>query len=737
MVVYCRIDLSRCVPVLLLAIAGLILFAPTSNAALPADAAENLALLKSTPYRNTNHDGSRWASVPSVDLPIDDFLVPWQDYRDAGGITRPIIGSGAFRVLCEFSHFAYDDPIIFPGQPAATHLHLFFGNTDANAFSTTQSLLDSGSSTCNGQELNRTAYWVPALIDAEGNVPVPQDALVYYKGYYGRDSDPGPTEVYPAGMRLVSGMSMASAPQPGHRNFRELFFRCYRPGTGGDNPVNTRSVTIPSCPDDSYLEMNVKFQTCWNGQDPADYRNNAAYSDVWPTSGSCPDSHPRKLPQMEYRVFFHDHQGSENWILSSDVSMADRSTITGRGYSLHGDWFGGWNRQVNQRWIDNCVNIVDTDCDEGLLADPRRNPAAKGLRIRPQYTATTRVPGAALLSDLCPVNKRFTGQTSVALCLRGLPDATTLLSPAGVVNGGLPTYRWNAVDTASDYLLSVTDADGNVVIEQHYSQLEAGCAAGELTCEVAPNQPVRGSLIWRVRTSNISGDGDWSEALKFRVNDAPAVSVRAGSITVVERTGAALVTVSLSAPATQTCTVRVSSRGREAIPGQDYYGASVMLEFAPGDVEKTISYTVLDDRKQEDDETFAVALANATGCMAAADGQVTIVDDDRAPLPQVNIERVSVRESAGSASVTVALSGASNTDCSVRVSSRADSATPGKDYYGATQLLTFRVGETEKTIRYQILDDTAVEAIERFAVAQAGLRGCRMGRDGEVTIVDD
>lgn len=385
--------------------------------AVPGDATANLAMLKATRYRNTNHDNSAYTATPSASLPINELVVPWRDYEAAGGITRPIAGSGSFRVFCEFSHLAYDDPIVFPYQPGAAHLHMFFGNTNANAFSTADSLLNSGSSTCNGQELNRTAYWVPAFIDSNGNVPIPDDLLVYYKGYYGQDSDPGPTEVYPQGMRLISGMAMATAPQPGHKHFRELFFRCYKPGTGGSNPINTKSVTIPNCGSDRYLEMNIKFQTCWNGQDSSDYRNNAAYSDVWPTSGSCPASHPRKLPQMEYRIFFHNHEGSENWVLSSDVNMQDQTTINGRGYSLHGDWFGGWNNEVNQRWIDNCVNIVDTDCDEGLLADPRRNSNAQGLKIRPQYNGEMRIPGNAVLKQLCPADKRFNGQASVALCL--------------------------------------------------------------------------------------------------------------------------------------------------------------------------------------------------------------------------------------------------------------------------------------------------------------------------------
>ena len=62
---------------------------------------------------------------------------------------------------------------------------MFFGNTDINAFSTANTILNSGSSTCNGEELNRSGYWVPALIDEKGYAVVPDDVLVYYKGYYG------------------------------------------------------------------------------------------------------------------------------------------------------------------------------------------------------------------------------------------------------------------------------------------------------------------------------------------------------------------------------------------------------------------------------------------------------------------------------------------------------------------------------------------------------------------------
>src|SRR5690348_12510654 len=36
---------------------------------------------------------------------------------------------GAFRTMCNPSHMAFNDPIVYPGQPNRSHLHTFFGNT--------------------------------------------------------------------------------------------------------------------------------------------------------------------------------------------------------------------------------------------------------------------------------------------------------------------------------------------------------------------------------------------------------------------------------------------------------------------------------------------------------------------------------------------------------------------------------------------------------------------------------
>ena len=91
---------------------------------------------------------------------------------------------GAFRFICGAGQLLKDDPIVSPGQPGAAHLHQFFGNLGANASSTYSSLRTTGGSSCEGggaTAVNRSAYWMPAMLDGKGSVVRPDFVTVYYK----------------------------------------------------------------------------------------------------------------------------------------------------------------------------------------------------------------------------------------------------------------------------------------------------------------------------------------------------------------------------------------------------------------------------------------------------------------------------------------------------------------------------------------------------------------------------
>jgi Domain of unknown function (DUF1996) len=227
------------------------------------------------------------------------------------------------------SHFNFDDPIVFPGTQNATHLHVYFGNTGARFDSTASSLVNSGNSTCTGGILNRSSYWVPAMIDArEGRPLTPLPLSIYYKvGYNGIPSSA--IRPFPQGLRMIAGNSKATAPQ----DVSIVHFHCHAQSNGA--PV--LSATIPaSCPAGSVLQASIEFPQCWDGTnlDSPDHKSHMAY----PSGGRCPSTHPVPIPQITYNVVYRVANTGDTayWRLSSDLAGAPA------GSSNHADWFAAW-----------------------------------------------------------------------------------------------------------------------------------------------------------------------------------------------------------------------------------------------------------------------------------------------------------------------------------------------------------------------------------------------------------
>ena len=262
---------------------------------------------------------------------------------------------GAFREPCGFSHMSFDDPIVFYGQPGKSHLHAFFGNTGTNANSTAASLAGSGNSTCAGGTLNRTAYWVPAMIDTRTGTPVtPSGSIFYYKtGYNG--IDPKTVQPLPAGLRMVSGDPMNSQPSG------PFVYGCV--GLGNDYWAGQ---FIPNCAVGQDMLMAITFPQCWDGVnlDSPDHISHMSS----PSNGKCPATHPVPVPVVAFDIHYTIKPGDapSKWRLSSD---AYDPNLPG-GYSGHADWFNGWDAATMNTFVQNCEQ-KSLDCRAYLLGDGR------------------------------------------------------------------------------------------------------------------------------------------------------------------------------------------------------------------------------------------------------------------------------------------------------------------------------------------------------------------------------
>jgi Domain of unknown function (DUF1996) len=438
--------------------------------------AANLAMIRGASVRNANHDDSVYRDTPQSSLVPEHLFGPRSDYLDEtlnppeGDF--PVIEGGQFRTSCEFSHFAYDDPLVRPGQPGGAHLHMFWGNTDVNAYSTVDSLQNSGSSTCNGQELNRTGYWAPALFDNNGDVRIPERIIVYYKGYGEVRTR---SQVYPPGAAMISeNLHEIPASDGGVQGVPEQFsFNCSNQHRGDKIPAGN---TIPTCtglPDENpytdkdvhrTLEMHVKFQNCWNGDDPTNPANWVRPDTGTWYQGMCGAN--AVYPNLEYIIIYEIEpaESTSGWFLSSDVDSTTLSRAAGGagGGSTHADWWGAWHPAINQMWLDNCTKYFTdqpSGCGFGYLSDGGPNPDqpydGPALKFRPDFVGPTQVAASTLFAELCTTTRVYGSPEDAAYCN---PHGT---GHTGTTTGGTGTSGTTGTTTGTDPTGSTATTGGS------------------------------------------------------------------------------------------------------------------------------------------------------------------------------------------------------------------------------------------------------------------------------------
>jgi hypothetical protein len=237
-----------------------------------------------------------------------------------------------FVTRCMFSHRAANDPIVFYGQPGASHLHDFFGNRTTNAFSTLKTL-KRGTTTCvNLKDLS--GYWTPSL-RVNGSLVNPNRMSAYYQSA-GKDY----TRIVapPKGLKVVAGSAAATAPQ----GLKITSWDC-----ADDNTIPA-STTPPTCPLGT-LALHVNFPDCWDGRnlDAPDHKSHLAYTGKGKV---CPPTHPVLLPRLRVNVRYPTTGGPTTALAS------------GGQYSGHADFFNAWKPGEIKRLVRKCINAGIT-CD--------------------------------------------------------------------------------------------------------------------------------------------------------------------------------------------------------------------------------------------------------------------------------------------------------------------------------------------------------------------------------------
>jgi hypothetical protein len=241
---------------------------------------------------------------------------------------------GQFVLRCPYSHTLMDDPIVAPGQPGASHMHDFYGNTSVDASSTMESML-AGDTTCRVPG-DTAGYWTPTAF-LNGIQITPTVMRIYYLG-----PGSGSVETIPAGLQMVAGNRDATSP--------------------GENPhvgwncgqtVNATSPTYDEPYDctpwakhyqfvDGVVAV-IDFPSCWSGTGlrPEDV--------VYPVAGQCPAAFPHVLPRISERV----HLGIMD-PTNPDGTIA-LTLSSGPTYTLHADFWNTWQQARLDQLVADCL----------------------------------------------------------------------------------------------------------------------------------------------------------------------------------------------------------------------------------------------------------------------------------------------------------------------------------------------------------------------------------------------
>lgn len=277
---------------------------------------------------------------------------------------------GAFRIGCTFSHVGFADPIVYPGRPGMTHLHVFFGNTSTDSYSDVENMATVGNSTCAGGTINRTGYWVPPMIyhcpagstdgcdrSRDGEIQYPSANEAYYKSDCCYNSTGNNAIVMsmqwpPAGLRMIAGSATSTAVLTTHR------YDCEPgPGANYDHIPTTAEVNantasrgdgVNAC---QTLWHLIYFPQCWDGVnlDSPNHQSHMKFADAFL---GCNDSaYPVLFPTISYNIIYpikspadldHLRLSSDQPKLTAAGACATLSHNWCAGATLHGDWLNGW-----------------------------------------------------------------------------------------------------------------------------------------------------------------------------------------------------------------------------------------------------------------------------------------------------------------------------------------------------------------------------------------------------------
>ncbi|HEX2763966.1 MAG TPA: Calx-beta domain-containing protein [Allosphingosinicella sp.] len=300
-----------------------------------------------------------------------------------------------------------------------------------------------------------------------------------------------------------------------------------------------------------------------------------------------------------------------------------------------------------------------------------------------------------------------TGGTTGQLDFSGTIAAGTT-NGADYVGGTAPTTFSGSIAAGQTSATVTVNVQGDFTVESAeaftLTLTNATNADGTVTVSIGANSGATGNI------TNDDGPGT------INIDDVVIAEGDSGTTSgsfALHRVGGATGTVSVD----YTITLPGGAGGAD---GTDVTGPLTgTVTFLEGQTGASVPFTINGDVTNEPNETFTVALANATGGASIGDGSATAtITNDDAP-PTLSIGDATLVEGNGGITYlvfTVSLSKVSLDPVTVDFATANGTGTAGSDYLALSGQVGFAAGELTKTVSVAVVGDTAIEANETLTV---------------------
>ncbi|KAH3987405.1 hypothetical protein HBI80_100720 [Parastagonospora nodorum] len=308
----------------------------------------------------------------------------WSALLAAAALTQNAAAQNMLRFACSQLVVERTDPLVNPGMKYTPHLHQIVGG-DAFNISMDPSTDLAKSSTCTSCSFtqDKSNYWTAVMFFKAKNgtyirVPQignggPQGKLVNDGGLDVYYIPSGKTTAFKKGFRMLVGS--ATNTDSSKVKLANICHRCWTSPSestfvGGVPCSGSDTVAIPKDTKCKLIRQTLIFPACWNGKDldSPDHQSHVAYGQGSGANGggSCPSTHPVKLPQIMYEVMWDVNKFADKSLWPTDGSDPFVYSMNIGGAAAHGDYVFGWEGDSLQKAMDNNCNL-NTACPKAGL----------------------------------------------------------------------------------------------------------------------------------------------------------------------------------------------------------------------------------------------------------------------------------------------------------------------------------------------------------------------------------